>query len=109
MEQQLPIGLFSSMHFHLGVVIGFSGSSNSELAARCGIEFHPISSPLYIAYFQNDRIMSYELGAFYGTGRLFSPQLTRPSDLHFDLFTNSFLIVHYGVNSIIRYALDGTG
>lgn len=80
-----------------------------------GIVLNPSSSALYIADYNNHRILEYQSGASSGTiiagGQGFgmnSSQLYRPAGLYFDSYTNSLIIANYGASNIVRWTLGDT-
>ena len=92
--------------------LGFVGNSSNQLSNPHGIALHPTSNTLYIADYGNHRIMSCVLGNNSGTllfgfngGGNNNTQLYSPVGLHFDILTNSLVIVNRGVQKIVRYVL----
>jgi len=95
--------------------LGSPGNSSNELYNPYGIALHPTSNTLYIADNANHRIMSYILGNNSGTllfgfngGGNSNTQLYWPRGLHFDILTNSLVIVNDFAHKIVRYVLGSS-
>ena len=96
-------------------MVGVSGSSNSELHTPVGLAHDSKSGTLYIADFNNERVMCYLSGASSGTvaaggngfGRNYT-QFWKPSGLYFDSFTNSFIIANSNAQNVVRWVLGAS-
>ena len=93
-------------------LVGNVGAAHNQLYNPYGIALHPTTNTLYIADFNNHRIMSYAKGATSGTLLLGgqgigtnNTQVSSPVGLYLDLFTNSLVITNYGAHNIVRYVL----
>ena len=96
-------------------VIGIAGSSTSQLHTPVGLAYDARSDTLYIADFNNERVMCYSSGASSGTvvaggngfGKNYT-QLWKPSGLYFDSFTNSLTIANSNAQNIVRWLLGAS-
>ncbi len=77
-----------------------------------GIALDSSSGTLYIADYGNHRVMSYTSGASLGTmvvgnnvSSTNNTQLSFPTSLYFDSPSNSLVIVNFGINNVVRWAL----
>jgi len=94
---------------------GTSGPANNELHSPYGVIKDSTMNKLYIADFENHRVMSYASNASTGfieaggLGAGFdSTHLRYPLGIHLDLWTNSLLIANFGANNIVRWPLGAT-
>ena len=97
------------------LTIGTDGSANNELLFPYGITQDSNTKTLYIADFNNHRVMSYTLGASVGSveagGNSYGTNITQlynPVGLYFDSLTNSLLIANFMANSIVRWTLGAS-
>jgi sugar lactone lactonase YvrE len=97
------------------LTIGFAGSSNNELHRPYGIVQDPSTGTLYIADYNNHRVMSYTSGASMGTvvaggngSGTSDTELYNPVGIYLDSFTNSLLIANFGANNIVRWVLGAS-
>jgi len=97
------------------LTIGFAGSSNNELNNPYGLVQDPSTKTLYIADFNNHRVVSYTSGASMGTvvagrngPRPSDTELYNPDGIYFDSFTNSLVIANFGANNIVRWVLGAS-
>jgi len=95
------------------IFLGSNGSAYNELSRPYGIALHPTLGTLYIADFDNGRLMSYASGATNGTrllgeSGLSNTQLLAPVGIHLDLYSNSLIIANHGAHNIVQYPLGAT-
>ncbi|CAF1112146.1 unnamed protein product [Rotaria sordida] len=95
-----------------GNATGVAGNSNNLLYSPYGMARDLNTGTLYIADYDNHRIMSYASGASSGVvvaggngSGLNNTQLYNPIGLHFDSLSNSLLIANYGSNTVVRWVL----
>jgi DNA-binding beta-propeller fold protein YncE len=97
------------------VFIGGVGNLSNQLSAPYGIARDSNTGTLYIADFNNHRVMSYASGASSGTvaaggngGGWNSNQLMKPCGLYFDSLSNSLVITNLYGNTVVRWILGAT-
>jgi len=93
--------------------VGSPGDASNQFNVPFGIALHPTSGLLYIADFNNHRLMSYAPAATNGTKLLGGPgysntQLYYPQGIHLDLYSNSLIIANNGAHNVVKYPLGGT-
>lgn len=95
--------------------LGLAGSGNNEFNHPYGLSLDSNSNSLYVADYNNHRVMKYYLNSSNGTlvaggngGGSTSTQLNLPRGIHFDSTTNSIFIANYGSHNIIRWPLGAT-
>ena len=92
-----------------------SGNTADKLNHPYGIDRDSTTGTIYIADFQNGRVMQYTKNASSGTvvaggngHGLQTNQLNRPYAVYFDSFSNYLYIANGGANNIVRWKIDST-
>ena len=90
--------------------IGGGGSGSNQLNQPYGIEMDKITNTLYIADYNNHRIMVYAKNATSGTVGLGGQgagvnktQLYNPLGIYLDYVSNSLLIANFAANNVVRW------
>ncbi|CAF1353775.1 unnamed protein product [Rotaria sordida] len=101
-----------------GIIIasaGGYGTLNNQSKNPYGIEYDSASDTLYIADYNNHRVMCYVSGASSGfsvAGNSISgtstTQLKNPVRVYFDSFSNSLIIVNHYAHNVVRWPLGAT-
>ena len=94
------------------IIPGSSGAELNQLNNPFGIARNPRTGVIYIADRDNHRVVSYQSNSSVGTivaggngAGIGRRQLHSPIGLYYDVFTDSLLIVNYGVHNIVRWKL----
>ncbi|CAF1467374.1 unnamed protein product [Rotaria sordida] len=94
---------------------GVPGSANNQLRNPYGIVQDPSTKTLYIADYNNHRVMSYTEGASMGTmvagsnrSGTSNIELYNPVGIYLDSFTNSLVIANFGAHNIVRWVLGAS-
>ncbi|CAF0905321.1 unnamed protein product [Rotaria sordida] len=94
---------------------GIAGNSTNQLNQPFGIARDPITKTLYVADYENHRIMQYQWGQLSGTvvaggngPGTNRTQLYRPVTVHFDSSSNSLIIVNYDAHNVVRWILGAS-
>ncbi|CAF4127549.1 unnamed protein product [Rotaria sordida] len=94
---------------------GIAGSANNQLRKPYGIVQDPSTKTLYIADYNNHRVMSYTEGASMGTmvagsnrSGTSNIELYNPVGIYLDSFTNSLVIANFGAHNIVRWVLGAS-
>ncbi|CAF1283431.1 unnamed protein product [Rotaria sordida] len=97
------------------LTIGSAGTDNNELYKPYGIVQDPSTKTLYIADYNNHRMMSYtsdaSLGSIVAGGNGLgtnNTQLNYPTGLYFDSFMNSLVIANFKANNIVQWTLGAS-
>ncbi|CAF4713090.1 unnamed protein product, partial [Rotaria socialis] len=92
-----------------------AGSSNNQLDQPHGIAYDWNSNILYVAEYNNHRVMKYLSGATSGSvvaggngAGNGNTQLNYPVGLYLDSSTNSLYIANFGANNIVRWVLGAS-
>ncbi|CAF3520365.1 unnamed protein product [Rotaria sp. Silwood1] len=93
-------------------ITGSSGSTLNKFSIPYGVTLDSNSNAVYIADFNNHRVMKYLSSSSSGTiaagGNGFgtnNTKLYRPAGLYFDSSTNSLIIANFGASNIVRWVL----
>lgn len=94
---------------------GLAGNAGNQFNISYGIALHPTSRTLYIADYNNQRIMSYPSGVMNGS-LLFggrgsggnNTQLAYPVGLYYETFSNTLIIDNYVCHNIVRYVFGSS-
>lgn len=96
-------------------VTGISGFTYDKLNNPFGMAVDATSNALYIADYNNHRVMSYSRGANNGTlilggqgGGINRTQLYLPAGLVYDSFSNSLFIANCAAHNVVQYVLGAT-
>jgi sugar lactone lactonase YvrE len=96
----------------MNVFLGSNVSLSNNLGKPFGLTLDSNSKTLYVADTNNDRIVSYVLGASTATivagNATLGPssvQLIYPTAVYFDSLSNSFVIVNLATHNAVRWAL----
>lgn len=94
------------------VHIGSGGAGLNQFNVPYGIAPDPNSNAVYIADYNNHRVMKYVSGNLTGSVAAGgnglgtnNTQLSRPAGIVFDPSTNSLIIVNFGASNIVRWVL----
>ena len=95
--------------------LGTAGSALNELNRPHGLARDPTTGTLYIAEYNNNRVMRYLSGATSGTiiaggngAGLGSTQLSGPIGITFDTTTNSILIANNNAHNVLRWVIGAS-
>ncbi|CAF1505323.1 unnamed protein product, partial [Rotaria sordida] len=111
-----PTGLYVDSNDNIYVSdSGVAGSANNQLRNPYGIVQDPSTKTLYIADYNNHRVMSYTEGASMGTmvagsnrSGTSNIELYNPVGIYLDSFTNSLVIANFGAHNIVRWVLGAS-
>ncbi|CAF1387642.1 unnamed protein product [Rotaria sordida] len=111
-----PTGLYVDSNDNIYVSdSGIAGSANNQRRKPYGIVQDPSTKTLYIADYNNHRVMSYTEGASMGTmvagsnrSGTSNIELYNPVGIYLDSFTNSLVIANFGAHNIVRWVLGAS-
>ena len=90
--------------------IGGGGSGSNQLNQPYGIEMDKITNTLYIADYNNHRVMAYAKNATSGIvviggqgAGVNRTQLYNPLGIYLDYLSNSLLIANFAANNVVRW------